>query len=73
MSKEETIKLIEGRINDEFKKHPDLNWSLISAQKIYSQWNEYYVNEINDLKERIQTLTINMEHYKRIANERNAF
>jgi len=56
MTKEETINLIAGRIIDEYRKHPDLNWSLISAQKIYSQWNEYYSQQTKALTDEIERL-----------------
>lgn len=40
IDKEKAIELIAGRIDDEFKKHPQLNWQKIAASKIHSQWFE---------------------------------
>lgn len=42
MTKEEQIKLIAGRIRDEYRKHPDLDWAEIAASKLQSQWSEFY-------------------------------
>lgn len=42
MTKEEQIKLIAGRIRDEHRKHPDLDWAEIAASKLQSQWSEFY-------------------------------
>ena len=50
LTKEETLRLISGRIMDEYRKHPTLDWSSIAATKIYSQWNEHYADEIAKLK-----------------------
>lgn len=52
-SKEDIVKLIKGRIMDEYRKHPLLDWSQSSASKIYSQWFEYFNNEIQSLKEQL--------------------
>ena len=49
MDKEEVIKLIKGRIEDEYRKHPLLDWARIAAGKIYTQWFEYFNNENKDL------------------------
>jgi hypothetical protein len=49
MEKEEIINLIKGRIEDEQRKHPLLDWSRIAAAKIYTQWFEYFNNENKDL------------------------
>ncbi len=43
----EKINLIAGRIIDEYRKHPDLDWNLIAAKKLYSQWSDYYFKEAN--------------------------
>lgn len=55
MTKEETIKLIAGRIMDEFRKHVSHieDWPKIAAAKIYTQWNEYYLKSVTD--EEIET------------------
>lgn len=50
MSKEEQIGLIAGRIIDEYRKHPLLEWNKIAASKIHSQWFEHYTDEIAKLK-----------------------
>ena len=50
MSKEEQIDLIAGRIIDEYRKHPLLEWNKIAASKIHSQWFEHYAEEIAKLK-----------------------
>jgi hypothetical protein len=50
MSKEEQIDLIAGRIIDEYRKHPLLEWNKIAASKIHSQWFEHYTDEIAKLK-----------------------
>lgn len=42
---EEIIKLIAGRIHDEYRKHPTLEWHEIAARKLYSQWKEYFDNQ----------------------------
>lgn len=42
MEKEKVIELIAGRIMDERRKHPLLEWDKIAAAKIYSQWIEYF-------------------------------
>ena len=42
MEKEKVIELIAGRIIDERRKHPLLEWDKIAAAKIYSQWIEYF-------------------------------
>ena len=51
MEKEEIINLIKGRIEDEQRKHPLLDWSRIAAIKIYTEWFEYFDNENQELKE----------------------
>ena len=51
MEKGEIINLIKGRIEDEQRKHPLLNWSRIAAIKIYTEWFEYFNNENQELKE----------------------
>lgn len=38
----EVTSLIKGRIQDEFRKHPDLDWAEISAGKLYYQWSEFF-------------------------------
>jgi len=50
MSNEKTIELIKGRIMDEYRKHPDLDWAEIAAKKIYSQWNAFYEATIEEAK-----------------------
>jgi len=50
MDKEEAIKLIAGRISDEYRKHSNFLWMDIAARKIYKQWFEYYQKEIDELK-----------------------
>ena len=35
MTREEIIDLIDNRIKSEYKKHGDLDWSMIAAHKIY--------------------------------------
>lgn len=37
--------LIKGRIMDEYRKHPDLDWAAIAARKLYTQWLEYFESE----------------------------
>ena len=51
MEKGEIINLIKGRIEDEQRKHPLLNWPRIAAIKIYTEWFEYFDNENQELKE----------------------
>jgi len=43
MEKENIIKLIQERINSEYAKHKDLDWSLIAAKKIYNNLFEISV------------------------------
>ena len=50
MQKEQEIALIKGRIIDEQRKHPDLDWQEIAARKIYSQRSEYFEKEISRIK-----------------------
>lgn len=38
MDKEEIITVIKNRIINEKSKHPDLDWALIAATKIYSSF-----------------------------------
>lgn len=56
MNNEETIKLIAGRIEDEFRKHPTLNWQEIAAKKIHSQWFEFYVDKIKSMEGQVKEL-----------------
>ncbi len=42
MEKDQAIALIKGRIMDEYRKHPQLDWADIAARKLYEQWNEYF-------------------------------
>jgi hypothetical protein len=42
MKKEEVLLSIKLRIMDEYKKHPDLDWTEIASRKIYSQFCEYF-------------------------------
>lgn len=37
--------LIAGRILDEYHKHKELEWHKIAANKLYSQWKEFYESE----------------------------
>ena len=53
MEKEEIINLIKGRIEDEQRKHPLLDWPRIAAIKIYTEWFEYFNNENQELKEQM--------------------
>lgn len=62
MVKEEVLRLIKGRIEDEHHKHPLLDWSAIAANKIYSQWFEYLNNENQDLQDKISKLEKEMEN-----------
>ena len=56
LSAEEIKNLIAGRILDEYRKHPDLDWSAIASGKLYSQWDEYYGNQITSLKKQVDTM-----------------
>lgn len=42
LDKDQAISLIKGRIMDEYRKHPQLDWADIAARKLYEQWNEYF-------------------------------
>ncbi len=42
MEKDQAIALIKGRIMDEYRKHPQLDWADIVARKLHEQWNEYF-------------------------------
>ncbi len=42
LSDTEIINLIAGRITDEYRKHPSLDWAKIAATKIHNQWIEYF-------------------------------
>jgi len=48
MDKEEIINLIKGRIEVECRKHAKLDWPRIAAGKIYTEWFEYFDNEIKE-------------------------
>lgn len=65
MDKDTSISLITGRITDEYKKHPKLNWSRIAAGKIYTEWSEYYSGlcQSENLK-RIQELEFTCNQYE---------
>lgn len=61
-NREENINLIAGRIIDEYRKHPDLEWYKIAASKIHSQWFEYYENQNKQLLDEIEkTKQFNLE------------
>lgn len=64
MVKEEVLRLIKGRIEDEHHKHPLLDWSAIAANKIYSQWFEYLNNENQDLQDKISKLEKEITQYQ---------
>jgi hypothetical protein len=64
MVKEEVLRLIKGRIEDEYHKHPLLDWSAIAANKIYSQWFEYLNNENQDLQNKISQLEKDVEYWQ---------
>ncbi len=75
MEKEEVIKLIAGRIEDEHRKHPDLNWEKIAAGKIYSQSFEFYQSENEALTKRVAELELELkqetecvEHIKEVCD-----
>lgn len=67
MEKTEIIKLIAGRIEDEHRKHPTLNWQEISASKIYSQWFEFFDNKIKEAKSVSKTKDGDMEKFESIV------
>lgn len=52
---EEIKALIKGRIEDEYRRHPNLDWAEIAASRLYSQWNEFF------------TIGVNKELFDRIA------
>jgi len=56
MNKEEIVKLIAGRIENEMRKHPTLEWQMIAASKIYSQWFEFLNNENQELQAKVREL-----------------
>lgn len=58
MTKEETIKLIAGRINDEYRKHSAHieEWPTIAAAKIYNQWLSFYSQENPELEAEVKRL-----------------
>ena len=64
MEKEEIINLIKGRIEDEQRKHPLLDWSRIAAAKIYTEWFEYFNNENQELKAKISELEKDVEYWQ---------
>ena len=70
MEKGEIINLIKGRIEDEQRKHPLLNWSRIAAIKIYTEWFEYFDNENQELQARILELE-KSDNAKRECNKPN--
>ena len=65
MEKGEIINLIKGRIEDEQRKHPLLNWSRIAAIKIYTEWFEYFDNENQELKEEIADKRYTLDDMKK--------
>lgn len=70
MEKEQIVNLIKGRIEDEQRKHPLLDWSRIAAIKIYSEWFEYFNNENQELKAKISELE-KCDNAKRECNKPN--
>lgn len=64
MEKQEIINLIKGRIEDEQRKHPLLDWSRIAAAKIYTEWFEYFNNENKELQARISELEKDVEYWQ---------
>jgi len=44
MESARVIELIAGRIMDEYRKHPTLDWAKIAAIKIHDQWIEYFMS-----------------------------
>jgi hypothetical protein len=69
MDKEEVIKLIKGRIEDEYRKHPLLDWARIAAGKIYTQWFEYFNNENKELQNKISQLEKELARRVEIINK----
>jgi len=60
LTAEEIVSLIKGRIMDEYRKHPDLDWQKIAATKIYEQWFEFI--RLETLKEIKFTFEIHSDH-----------
>ena len=56
MEKEEQIKLIAGRILDEYHKHKQYEWQDIAARKIHSQWFDYYNQQTQELQRQLDEL-----------------
>ena len=42
LTKEEIIELIDNRIKSEFRKHKNINWSKIAAQKIFGSLENFF-------------------------------
>jgi len=55
-TKDEQIDLIAGRIIDEYRKHPLLEWNKIAAAKIHSQWFDYLNQQTKELQEQLAVL-----------------
>ena len=66
MEKEEQIKLIAGRILDEYHKHKQYEWQDIAARKIHSQWFDYYNQQNQELQKQLDELN---EAADEIVNE----
>lgn len=72
-SRDKEINLIAGRIMDEYRKHPSLEWNKIAASKIHSQWFEYFSKQTKALTDEIEGLkqdlfNIKMESSHEIAD-----
>ena len=73
MQKEQAIALIKGRIIDEQRNKPNLDWQEIAASKIYSQWSEYFEGEkikaLNQLLSDISNTFLNEDNLKKAYSE----
>lgn len=56
ISREESIKLIAGRIEDEFRRHANSEFPKIAARKIHEQWTEYYTEQLSAKNTEIEKL-----------------
>jgi predicted transcriptional regulator len=69
-SRDKEINLIAGRIMDEYRKYPSLEWNKIAASKIHSQWFEYFSKQTKELQQKVEQLQFELKaadsdyHYK---------
>lgn len=67
LTEQERIRLIAGRITDEYRKHPSLDWAQIAAIKLNEQWADYQV-QLEEKDKRIRQLEATVEDRENHCN-----